>query len=149
VKIYFDLLVNHTKTRLSAIHKLKTKLVYLTFLPFFLFVSSQALAIPVTFSVDMAGVSLNQQTVRVAGGFGSGGGCEWDASCYEMTKNPENDIWTTQIDLNSGFYPYKFVIGNWSAQEYPPSIENLNFLTLLCYPQRLLMVVSVMIQLAL
>jgi beta-glucanase (GH16 family) len=119
VQIYIDLMVNHAKAKLSAIHKLKTKLVYFTLLPFSLFVSSQAFAIPVTFSVDMAGVELNSQSVRVAGGFG--GPCNWDANCYEMTKNPDNDIWTTQIDLNSGFYPYKFVIGNWNDQEYPPS----------------------------
>jgi beta-glucanase (GH16 family) len=104
--------------------------VYLTLLPLSLFVSSQAFAVLVTFSVDMTDVPLNGQTVRVAGGFG--GGCNWDATCNHMTKNPDSDIWTTQIDLSSGNYDYLFVIGNWIEREDVPSscsnqFNNRNF----------------------
>jgi beta-glucanase (GH16 family) len=116
----FNTLVNYVKCQVIAINRLKARLGYFSLLTLSLFVSSQAFTAQVTFSVDMSGVNLNGNSVTVVGGFP---GCPWDVTCpiSQMTKNTGNEIWTTQIDLSSGSYSYKFVIGNWDVQEYPPS----------------------------
>jgi hypothetical protein len=68
----------------------------------------------VTFQVDMSKYSLGaNDTVTLNGTFNN-----WCGACTPMTKLANSDIWTVSVMLNKdSVYDYKFVIGNWVAQE--------------------------------
>lgn len=71
---------------------------------------------PVTFSVDMTGVNLDGDVPTLQGTFNG-----WCGLCgNEMTDEDNDGIWTLDVDLNPGFYQFKYAIGEWVEQEVVP-----------------------------
>ena len=66
----------------------------------------------VTFSVDMTDVDLLGEVPTVNGAFNA-----WCGECAPMSDEDGDNIWTTELALDAGEWDYKFVLGNWVAEE--------------------------------
>jgi hypothetical protein len=85
-----------------------------------------ALAVGVTFQVDMSNETVSPLGVHLAGSFTDGNGDgiidnnlpNWNPGGIAMNDNG-NGIWSVTIEIVSGLYEYKFVNGNdWSDPEF-------------------------------
>jgi len=65
----------------------------------------------VTFQVDMNGVS-GFTTPEVNGTFNN-----WCGSCFQMSDNDGDGVWTATTTLQAGNYEYKYSFDNWTGQE--------------------------------
>ena len=68
----------------------------------------------VTFQVDMSQYSENYEFggVYLNGGFNG-----WCGSCYPMTDDDGNGIWTATLSLLAGTHEYKYTLDGWNYQE--------------------------------
>ena len=69
-------------------------------------------AYSVTFQVDMSEVSDPFTTPEVNGTFN-----DWCGGCAPMTDDDADNIWQITIDLEAGFYEYKYAADTWTIQE--------------------------------
>ncbi len=84
-------------------------------------VAAGAFATNVTFKVDMTGQTVNGAGVHVAGSFQG-----WDPSATVLTDEG-NGIWSVTLNVNPGYYEYKFVNGaQWGNDESPGQKCNIN-----------------------
>lgn len=73
--------------------------------------SLSSFAYTVTFKLDMNGMS-GYGIPEVNGTFNN-----WCGNCLPMTDANNDGIWEATINLNAGFYEYKFSANNWASQE--------------------------------
>ena len=78
---------------------------------FALLATVNAVAVNVTFRVDMANVTEAYTTPEVNGEFNS-----WCGGCAPMT-NIGGDVWELMIDLAPGTYEFKYAADTWNIQE--------------------------------
>lgn len=69
-------------------------------------------SVPVTFIVDMNEVAEAFTTPEVNGTFNG-----WCGGCAPMTDADGDNVWEITIDLEPGFYEYKFAYDSWAGQE--------------------------------
>jgi hypothetical protein len=69
--------------------------------------------VPVTFKVNMNGLTVNAPGMILAGGFGSAGYPNWNggADGIVMTDADADGIWETTLTLKTGAWQYKFLNG--------------------------------------
>ena len=89
-------------------------------------VSFQANAqVDVTFKVDMSGQTVSTDGVHVAGSING-----WNTTANQLTQEGATNIYSAVIQLNEGWYEYKFLNGNaWGTDEsagYPCAPSNGN-----------------------
>lgn len=81
--------------------------------------------VDVTIKVDMTGLSVSPDGVHVAGNLNG-----WCTDCTPLTQEGSTDIYSATIQLDQGWYQYKFLNGNaWGNEEqagYPCAPSNGN-----------------------
>lgn len=98
---------------------------YIILLSLFMCLSLEMLAqnVPVTFSVNMKGLTISPNGVHVAGDFQSlaGYGAIWNPDTCRMTDLDQDSIFDFTVQIPSGTYTYKFINGNtWIGAENAP-----------------------------
>ena len=81
--------------------------------------------VDVTFKVDMTGQTVDANGVHVAGSING-----WNTSANQLNQEGATNIYSAVIQLNEGWYEYKFLNGNaWGTEEsasYPCAPSNGN-----------------------
>jgi len=81
--------------------------------------------VDVTFKVDMTGQTVDANGVHVVGSING-----WNTSANQLTQEGATNIYSAVIQLNEGWYEYKFLNGNaWGTEEsasYPCAPSNGN-----------------------
>ena len=81
--------------------------------------------VDVTIKVDMTGQTVGPDGVHVAGNLNG-----WCTDCTPLTQEGSTDIYSGTVQLNQGWYQYKFLNGNaWGTEEsagYPCAPSNGN-----------------------
>lgn len=91
-----------------------------------IFFSSHFFAqVNVTLKVDMSGQTIDPEGVHAVGTING-----WNTSATPLTKEEGTNIYSTSIELNTGWHEYKFINGNaWGKEEsasYPCAPSNGN-----------------------
>lgn len=95
-------------------------------LSFFLLGSAQIFSqVNVTIKVDMSSATVSADGVHIAGSLNA-----WDTSSTQLTQVENSSIYEVTLQLNEGWYEYKFLNGNaWGTEEqagYPCAPSNGN-----------------------
>lgn len=99
----------------------KFSLLFITMLMSGLMAMSYA-QVDVTFQVDMANEDVSADGVHVAGSFQG-----WDPSATELTQVGATSVYEVTLQIEEGYYEYKFVNGNaWGSDENVPPECNQN-----------------------
>lgn len=72
-------------------------------------------AFQVTFRLDMSSLPLDV-TPELNGTFNN-----WCGNCAQLSDNNGDNIWEITINLDAGYYEYKFSYNNWAGQENLPT----------------------------
>lgn len=90
-----------------------------------LFTTHSFSQVNVTLKVDMSSETVSADGVHIAGSLNG-----WDSSGTMLTQEGTSDIYTVTLQLNTGWYEYKFLNGNaWGTEEnagYPCAPSNGN-----------------------